>query len=229
MHRISHSAFIDKASSAISAMLRSSTRLSRVSTRVGFSRDSLTGIIPQVNNDNIPRNDDNNKNNNLIENIEGCTSGEEDDIRRNNSIERTKLNMNILVVDDSSLNRKMLCRLIKDQVTSITEAVDGRKAVSYIKHHNLSSIDVILMDYVMPNMDGPTATREIRALGYNGLIIGLTGNVHEDEIDTFIHAGANRVLIKPLHVEDLFDVIEGNAESIHMETLIHLQPIRFFF
>ena len=130
-----------------------------------------------------------------------------------NTSDGSKLNLNVLIVDDSASNRKMLGRLIKDRVTSITEASDGLKAVSYVIHTSKLMIDVILMDFVMPNMDGPTATREIRSLGYNGLILGVTGNAHPDDIETFLNAGANRVLIKPVDTEELFSIIEGRSQN----------------
>ena len=63
----------------------------------------------------------------------------------------------------------------------------------------------ILMDFVMPNMDGPTATKEIRSLGYTGLIFGVTGNTLVADIDYFIASGANQVLAKPLDM-DVFDI-----------------------
>ena len=119
----------------------------------------------------------------------------------------------VLIVDDAALNRKMLRRLIEDRVTSVAEAVDGSDAVNYIRNSSESVPDVIFMDYVMPNMDGPTATREIRALGYKGLIIGVTGNALLDHIDSFLQAGANRVVTKPFRIEDLLDIIEANSVS----------------
>ena len=63
--------------------------------------------------------------------------------------------------------------------------------------------DIILMDFIMPHMDGPTATREIRSLGYKGLIIGVTGNALPADTESFLTHGANRVLVKPLRVEVL--------------------------
>ena len=47
-------------------------------------------------------------------------------------------------------------------------------------------------------MDGPTATKAIRALGYTGKIFGLTGNALQSDIDLFLNAGADLVLTKPL-------------------------------
>ena len=58
--------------------------------------------------------------------------------------------------------------------------------------------DVILMDFVMPCMDGPTATYHIRNMGYKGLIIGVTGNTMQFDIDHFIEKGANSVIPKPV-------------------------------
>ena len=91
--------------------------------------------------------------------------------------------LQILVVDDSRLNRKMLLKCLRADGHECSECADGIEAVAAVKervdHANGGGgkpFDVILMDYMMPNMDGPTATREIRALGYASLIFGVTGN-----------------------------------------------------
>ena len=67
--------------------------------------------------------------------------------------------------------------------------------------------DLILMDYQMPHMDGPTAIRRIRELGFQGQIVGLTGNVLGSEIETMRQAGANNVLAKPVQLSLLESVI----------------------
>ena len=59
--------------------------------------------------------------------------------------------------------------------------------------------DAILMDFVMPVMDGPTATKAIRAMGYSEPIFGVTGNGMKEDIEHFIAHGATGVLVKPLN------------------------------
>ena len=68
--------------------------------------------------------------------------------------------------------------------------------VNFINSHSI--YDLILMDYQMPKIDGPTAIRNIRELGYRGRIVGLTGNILGSEIETMQSSGANRVLSKPV-------------------------------
>jgi CheY-like chemotaxis protein len=63
------------------------------------------------------------------------------------------------------------------------------------------------MDYVMPNCDGPTATVEVRRLGYRGIIIGLTGQMQQEEVDVFLQSGADEVLGKPLDMARLLELL----------------------
>jgi PleD family two-component response regulator len=105
-------------------------------------------------------------------------SGQLDDGRRQSYFAEQKLD--ILIVDDSGLSRKMLCRLLRTTGCTFDEAEDGLIAVDKVKtkmsvfpnESEKDVFDVILMDYVMPNMDGPTATKAIRELGYTAPIFG---------------------------------------------------------
>lgn len=109
----------------------------------------------------------------------------------------------VLVVDDSSLNRKMLCRLLSTAGHTCEVADDGLSAVEKVKTRMsrggsmTRNYDVILMDFVMPNMDGPSATVIIRGMGYTHPILGLTGNVLDSDVNYFIDSGVNAVLAKP--------------------------------
>jgi CheY-like chemotaxis protein len=93
------------------------------------------------------------------------------------------LPMSILVVDDACMNRKLLCRLLANHGHTCTEAQDGQKVVDIVKNakDRGKRFDTILMDYEMPIMNGPVATKAIRALGCDSFIIGITGNVLPEE------------------------------------------------
>ena len=113
----------------------------------------------------------------------------------------------LLIVDDSPLNRKMLLRTFREAGHTCDEAEDGVIAIIKVKEMMSSDAKVysaILMDFVMPNMDGPTATRIIRSSGYKAPIFGVTGNTLDSDINYFVDSGANQVLAKPLDM-DVFD------------------------
>jgi PleD family two-component response regulator len=92
----------------------------------------------------------------------------------------TKRNFDILIVDDSCLNRKMLCKLLRASGHVFDEAEDGLLVIEKVKAKMSEAANgsekgcfsVILMDYIMPNMDGPTATKAIRDLGYTAPVFG---------------------------------------------------------
>jgi len=124
----------------------------------------------------------------------------------------------VLIVDDAITNRKMIARLLLKKSYETDEAADGLEAVEKVKIslRNSTQYDLILMDFVMPNMDGPTATCKIRALGFEGIIIGVTGNALPEDIRLFLSNGADRVLSKPLELNVLFEAVSGtlNYENI---------------
>jgi CheY-like chemotaxis protein len=129
----------------------------------------------------------------------------------------------ILVVDDSTANRKMMLRMLKIAGHTAVQAEDGLAAVREISLMLMkrqegdvvyAQYDAVLMDSEMPNMCGPEATAGMRALGFLGPIIGVTGN--EDHA-SFKDAGADLVLMKPVK---LADVQEAIATSI--QVLLHI-------
>ena len=62
--------------------------------------------------------------------------------------------------------------------------------------------DIIVMDNLMPLMNGQDACAQMRSLGFNGLILGLTGNALPEDVAAYLARGANTVLItKPLVVK----------------------------
>lgn len=59
----------------------------------------------------------------------------------------------------------------------------------------------------MPVMNGPTASKRIRELGYEGMIFGLTGHALSEDIRDYISSGADKVIVKPLRKDVLFGLI----------------------
>ena len=122
----------------------------------------------------------------------------------------------VLIVDDTFMNRKMLRRVLGSRFEYFDEAENGQVAVEMVKErmadNSQSKYDVITMDYQMPVMDGVTATRLIRELSFDGIIIAVTGNGLEDDILTFKSSGANAVLMKPLDVKRFDDILQSCYE-----------------
>ena len=127
----------------------------------------------------------------------------------------------ILIVDDAPINRKFLRKLLEQRGHECDEAEDGLEALNMVQkslqidhdfsetdENRSSNYDVILMDFVMPNMNGPDATRAIREFGYTGPIIGVTGNTLNEDKATFINAGASDVIIKPLKMQKLVEIVK---------------------
>ena len=122
-----------------------------------------------------------------------------------------KLNLRVLVVDDAAMNRKMVCRLLASRCEYVAEAEDGLEALDEYSKHKDRNIEFhfVFMDYMMPNMSGPDATKRLRDLGYRGKIIGLTGNTDQSDVDIFMTNGADAVLFKPLDIEALDSVLHS--------------------
>ena len=116
-----------------------------------------------------------------------------------------------LVVDDVAMNRKMLSNILKTRCECIAEAVNGEDAVRCVKAAMLddNAYHVVFMDNQMPKMSGPEAAMEMRAIGYGGMIAGVTGCASKDEMDAYRSCGADIVLQKPLDVERLNTLLHG--------------------
>jgi CheY-like chemotaxis protein len=117
-----------------------------------------------------------------------------------------------LVVDDTPSNSKMLSMVLKSRNIECDIAENGQEAVDLMAV-NGDAYDFIFMDFTMPIMNGADATNAIRKNGHNRLIFGLTGNALDDDKRTFLEAGADCVLTKPLRAIQL-DAILAHT-SVH--------------
>eukprot|EP00607_Mallomonas_marina_P008952 CAMPEP_0182422676 /NCGR_PEP_ID=MMETSP1167-20130531/8419_1 /TAXON_ID=2988 /ORGANISM="Mallomonas Sp, Strain CCMP3275" /LENGTH=287 /DNA_ID=CAMNT_0024600941 /DNA_START=495 /DNA_END=1358 /DNA_ORIENTATION=+ len=121
----------------------------------------------------------------------------------------------LLVVDDVALNRKMIIRLINKRWREISEAKDGVTALYSVNEAEKERrpYHIILMDFEMPNMNGPEATKIMRSDGFEGIIIGVTGNALPEDVSYFLESGADRVILKPLDVRELMQCLADVKSS----------------
>ena len=116
-----------------------------------------------------------------------------------------------LIVDDHKVNRLLAKQVLFKAWPSCTilEAEDGVQALERLQSEE---VDVVLMDMVMPVMDGTEATREIRRQGLGGqdlVIIGLTANVNAADLEAFRAAGLNELVLKPFQANALTAMVDG--------------------
>ena len=117
----------------------------------------------------------------------------------------------ILLVEDNELNREIAAFLLKDEGISVTEAEDGQQAVECFLKMPEGYYDAVLMDIMMPVMDGYQATREIRGSGKKDAemipIIAMTANAFAEDKRKTMEAGMDAHLSKPINVPELMDTI----------------------
>jgi PAS domain S-box-containing protein len=117
--------------------------------------------------------------------------------------------LRLLVVDDNAVNRELICTLLSPFDLDIDTAADGAEAVEMV---SLARFDLILMDVQMPNMDGLTATRRIRAssdpTARRVPIVAMTANVLPEQIARCLEAGMDDHLGKPISPAKLVEALD---------------------
>ena len=114
----------------------------------------------------------------------------------------------ILLVDDDAENRFSISKILETQKAEIIHATNGKEAIEAWK--NNKDISLILMDMMMPEMNGCEAISEIRKLenGENIPIISLTARNHADEREKCISNGASDYVSKPIDADLLISLIK---------------------
>ena len=116
--------------------------------------------------------------------------------------------IDVLIVDDHAVVRQGLRSLLElhDDIQVVGEATNGREAVDLTSR---SLPDVVLMDLIMPEMDGIEATRRIRAVSPSTQVIVLTSFSEDEQVFPAIKAGALSYLLKNVSPADLIKAIQA--------------------
>ncbi|MDD3688083.1 MAG: response regulator [Bacteroidales bacterium] len=113
----------------------------------------------------------------------------------------------ILIADDESLNYLYYREILDENLFDIIYAENGIDAISAFKE-NHDKVNLILMDMKMPDMDGFTATAEIRKFDTKIPIIAQTAYAYRDDYQKALDAGCNDYISKPIHEEELNEKIK---------------------
>ena len=134
---------------------------------------------------------------------------------RANTVERaldcSLADMNVLLAEDNELNAEIAQTLLESEGVVVTRAVNGNEVVDLYLSHPAGSFDAILMDIMMPDMDGYEATRAIRLSekvdAADIPIIALTANAFAEDAKAAHDAGMNAHLSKPLDFNKLKNIL----------------------
>ena len=125
----------------------------------------------------------------------------------------------LLVVEDNKSSQKFLHILLERRGHYCEVASNGLIALNMMKATlsnfntedlHLRGYDVVLMNLVMPVMNGLDSTKAIRQLVYKGPIIGLTSLCSLEDQDSFLKAGASAILVKPLNMDKVYTIVDSD-------------------
>ncbi|KAF2790240.1 hypothetical protein K505DRAFT_251628 [Melanomma pulvis-pyrius CBS 109.77] len=135
-----------------------------------------------------------------------------------NGPEPSTRKLRVLLVEDNLINQRVLRKHLTKSDCEVHVANHGVEALDILRKPE-TRVEVVLMDMQMPVMDGLTCMSEIRKLEQEGQlagrlpIIAVTANVRQEQIDTAITAGADRVVPKPFKAADLVALMRELTHS----------------
>ena len=117
----------------------------------------------------------------------------------------------ILLAEDVDINREIVLALLEPTLLEIDCAVNGLEAVEMFSAAP-EAYDMIFMDVQMPEMDGLTATQNIRALGFHRAldipIVAMTANVFREDVEMCLAAGMNDHIGKPIDFDEMIGMLQ---------------------
>ncbi|MCR4822491.1 MAG: response regulator [Treponema sp.] len=150
------------------------------------------------------------KNSPPIEELPSLTPAEEN-LAKEGKPEKTPIKkvaegLKILVAEDHPMNRRLMEAFLKKFGAEVYLAENGEEAMEIIK--NTPEISMVFMDIYMPEKDGIEATKELRAMHYNEIIIACTANNDTNDFSEYKKIGINDILVKPFKSDTLKAMIE---------------------
>ncbi|MDD7390427.1 MAG: ATP-binding protein [Lachnospiraceae bacterium] len=127
--------------------------------------------------------------------------------------------LKILLAEDNDLNAEIAIVQLEELGMQITRAADGEEAVRFFAENPQGTFDLILMDVMMPKMNGYEATKAIRCLqtrpdAVSIPIIAMTANAFAEDVQASLDAGMNGHLSKPIVMDEVVKTIVRNLDRL---------------
>ena len=125
--------------------------------------------------------------------------------------------LHVLLAEDNDLNAEIAAALLEEQGMIVTRTADGKSALAQFCNTAPGTFDLILMDIMMPEMNGYETTKAIRNLserpdGKEIPIIAMTANAFAEDVQAALHAGMDDHVAKPVDMRILISVITKYIE-----------------
>jgi CheY-like chemotaxis protein len=121
--------------------------------------------------------------------------------------------MKVLLVEDNELNMEIAKVILTEEGMEVTEAANGKIACDIFIGSKPGSFEAILMDVMMPVMNGYEATKAIRESNHPEAktipIIAMTANAYKEDVDKALDAGMNAHVPKPIDIQMLMSVLDN--------------------
>lgn len=130
----------------------------------------------------------------------------------------------VLLVDDDAVSRTVSTRFLQDTGCVFDVANDGAIAVDKVRSNKY---DLVLMDIVMPHLDGISATTQIRQFDMVTPIVSMTGNGETSDVVSYMSAGMTDVLIKPFSKDSLLTLLNKHLGHLRAMNAQQQQKVEF--
>jgi PAS domain S-box-containing protein len=131
------------------------------------------------------------------------------------------LNARVLLVEDGESNRDLVSLVLRHAGAAVETAENGQAGVEAASG---GQFDAILMDMQMPVMDGYTATKRLRELGFTLPIIALTAHAMRDDEQKCREAGCSGYLPKPIDIDQLLATVDAALEPTRSQPFAPQNP-----
>jgi CheY-like chemotaxis protein len=123
--------------------------------------------------------------------------------------------LRILLAEDNPTTQSLVSAIMEQMGFDLMIIENGQAAVEFLEKE---VVDLVLMDCQMPQMDGFTATAQLRAKGFETPVVALTASVREEDEEQCLAAGMNDFLSKPFRLSEMRAILQkwlaGKPQSV---------------